>query len=451
MNNSINIDQWSVEQYLRGIDDCPCGRTHTTSILGAAIGENAIASLPDLLSKANATNVFVVVDPNTIEAGADALKYLTRHTLHVLSDNEPVPDEHTIGDIMMGFDSACDFILGIGSGVINDLCRYVSFVTRREFGIVATAPSMDGFASTVAPLIRRSMKTTYITHAPAFIIGDTRILMNAPKRLIAAGYADVLGKINSLSDWKIASLVVGEYYCPFTAEVMRLALDRAMSLAAGIASGDPNAVTRLMEALVIAGVAMSYAGYSRPASGFEHHLAHMWEMRFLDNGRKLIPHGVKVGIGTIAALDLASKLSLKLAAADFDIERAAANDTFEGSLYESEMARAFGSASNGVIELERATRKNSREKRNARLRGLEANMGEIKRVLQGLPSSQFAADALRATDSPISAREIGLTRSEVVDALMYAKEVRDRFTIQQLAWDVGLLPKVAEELADGIV
>lgn len=59
-----------------------------------------------------------------------------------------------------------------------------------------------------------------------------------------------------------------------------------------------------MEALVLTGASMSYAGNSRPASGAEHHISHFWEMVFLFKGKEAVLHGTKVGISTVAVAKL---------------------------------------------------------------------------------------------------------------------------------------------------
>ena len=87
-------------------------------------------------------------------------------------------------------------IVGIGSGVIQDLCKYVSFNKNLPYFIIATAPSMDGYASKGAAMITDNMKVTYNAHVPEVIIGDVDILKNAPMDMIKSGYGDILGKFS---------------------------------------------------------------------------------------------------------------------------------------------------------------------------------------------------------------------------------------------------------------
>ena len=87
-----------------------------------------------------------------------------------------------------------DLVLGVGSGVINDLCKIVSFESNIPYYIVATAPSMDGYASGGSALILKGMKVTINVRPPKAIIGDTDVLKNAPQKMLQAGYGDIIGK-----------------------------------------------------------------------------------------------------------------------------------------------------------------------------------------------------------------------------------------------------------------
>ena len=55
----------------------------------------------------------------------------------------------------MAFDSGCDFIIGVGSGTINDIGKLLANITGLNYAIVCTAPSMDGFASINSSMIVR--------------------------------------------------------------------------------------------------------------------------------------------------------------------------------------------------------------------------------------------------------------------------------------------------------
>ncbi len=55
-------------------------------------------------------------------------------------------------------------------------------------------------------------------------MADLDIIKGAPARLVASGINDILAKYISLTDWRIAHLVAGEYFCPTVAELAEHAL-----------------------------------------------------------------------------------------------------------------------------------------------------------------------------------------------------------------------------------
>lgn len=105
----------------------------------------------------------------------------------------------------------CAYILGVGSGVVNDICKYVSSVTEIPYGILATAPSMDGYVSSVSALYKHGKKVTLPSTVPQDVLIDTEILRNAPLDMIVAGAGDMIGKYTSMPN-AIVLMRLGDFY-----------------------------------------------------------------------------------------------------------------------------------------------------------------------------------------------------------------------------------------------
>ena len=118
-----------------------------------------------------------------------------------LGDSVLVPDEKATDRLKKLVSDRTDLIVGIGSGVINDICKYVSYTCELPYYIVATAPSMDGYASNGVALILGGMKISPGARPPKAIIADTNVLKNAPMEMLQAGYGDIVGKLSYLNDW----------------------------------------------------------------------------------------------------------------------------------------------------------------------------------------------------------------------------------------------------------
>lgn len=293
---------------LAGISlDCSCGRHHEVGIDTIRVSSGIADIVAAFAAKrGRGKPVLLVSDSNTFPAQGDAvakasetagveMAAYTYQTTHML-----VPDEKAVGELLLAVPRGTGLIIAVGSGTLNDLCRIISDRTHIPYLIVCTAPSVDGYASTVSPLIIKGHKTTLEAVYPMAIFADPEVLRAAPATLLHAGFGDLLGKVTALADWELARRIQGEYHCPVIEKMVRRALDICIAGAGGVAERDPGAVTALFDALVLSGLAMGMVGNSRPASGAEHHLSHYWEMDALKNGSAHALHGNAVGSATVA-------------------------------------------------------------------------------------------------------------------------------------------------------
>lgn len=444
------MGNYSVTDLLNKTVSCSCGQIHSSKVEQVVIREKAMECLPELMAHYGYKKAYIICDVNTWEAAAcqvnDILRSAGFATLVCkLQDRELVPDEKALGYVAMQYDPSCDVIIGVGTGVINDTGKFFSHRLKMPYFIVATAPSMDGFASTGAALISENLKTTYNAHVPQAIIGPVEVLANAPMDMISAGLADILGKFTCLTDWNIAREVNGEYYCPYIEDLVRASLKKVMDNAPLAAQRNHTAIANIMEALVVTGIAMEYAGNSRPASGSEHHLSHYWEMQYQAQGRKAVLHGTKVGIGTVAITWLYNKL--KDTAVDFDAVKE--NISFDFESWKEKMTAAYGVSAPGVIALEEKAGKNAPAGRLQRIERARLNWESLQKMIgEMIPAVEVMEQTLSRLDGAIRPQQVGIDRDMFLDSVRYAKEVRDRYTVLQLLWDLGLMEQFARELTE---
>lgn len=436
----------NLSTYLDHHFTCDCGREHYAPLKDVSIGKNALEDLPRIAKKQGYRSLYLICDPITYGiAGKRCLELLAKAdltasaiTLHHTGFNEA-----TLGELVINMPDTCDLCVAVGTGAINDMTRYFSFRMHRPFFTVATAAPMDGFASSLAVLNINELKTSIEAQTPSAIIGDTEILKGAPSRMIAAGLGDLLGKSTCLCDWKLAKVINGEHYCGHIAELVEQCVEDVLKVADKAVARDPETLGRIMEGLVLTGVAMSLYGNSRPASGCEHHMSHYWEMMFEQAGQKPVPHGTQVGVGTVLVLKLVEALRKK--PVDFDRARAAAR-AYDPAKWEVDIRRAYGPAAEGVIAMEAKARKNETTARLARINAMEAQWAEIDELLMALPAPETVMALLRSLGSPCLPAEIGVEGSLLRNTLLYCKEVRTRYTILQMLWDLDLLESLADEV-----
>ena len=411
-----------INRLLQGIN-CACGRRHTCDIENVYIEKNAAARLTALCR--NNRHILLVADENTLAAaGAGVVAALRdKQITRVIFPGSAilVPNEAAIATVQAAIDGV-DLIVGIGSGVIQDLCKYVSFTCQVPYIIVATAPSMDGYASNGAAMITGGMKVTYPAGLPVAILADTQVIRNAPMEMLKAGYGDIIGKFSALNDWKLSHLINGEYFCRYIYDLTYEQIQKTLSLADGILKREEESIKALMEALVIIGILMSFAGSSRPASGSEHHLSHFFEITGILDGTPYFPHGIDVAYSTV----ITAKIREKILSRPFPpaIYRPSTAD------YTKAMTRIYKSAADGCIALQNKIGNYTAK------RGYLQKEAQIRRVLAEMPTGDEIEQMLSLVglDMADFYRLYGKEKTET--AILYAKDLKDRYTVLWLYYDL---------------
>ena len=407
-----------VKELLKGIPACACGKAHLCPIDAVEIGADALSKLPQLCEKYD--RIMLVADANTYAACGNKVDELlggkiTCRQVFETGKDVLIPDETSIAAIEEACLPDVQLIVGVGSGVINDLCKYVSFFRNIPYFIVATAPSMDGYASVGAAMILKGMKATVNAAPPKAILADTEVIRNAPMEMLQAGWGDIVGKFSCLNDWKLSALIRDEYFCQEVYDLTYSTAERVKNLAAGVVSRDAEAAAALMEALVAVGIAMSYVGNSRPASGSEHHLSHFFEITGILENKPYLAHGIDVIYSAVATAKLREQI---LTAEPHGF-------TFDREAWEGEIRRIYTASADEVIKLQDKLGWYNMDEEST----VRSKLPEIRALLAEAPT---AGEMLQLVES------IGLDYNAFVElygaekietALTYAKDLKDRYTV----------------------
>ena len=447
-----DFDKMSLDMLVRPQGhDCECGKHHACELQYLKIGRGAVKHVPDMLSAMGKKRPFVVCDQNTYAVAGEKVCAVLKeagidHSCYVIPGGRISPAEWEVGSLIMHFDPKCDMLLAIGSGVINDICKVASHAIGIPSAVVGTGPSMDGYASNSSSMEVNHVKVSLYNHCPVGILLDTEILAQAPMRMLWAGLGDMVAKYVAICEWRIAHLVIGEYYCENIAQIMRAAMAKIVSVADGITRRDPDAIQSIAEGLILAGIGMAYAEVSRPASGLEHYFSHMWEMMALERGKPYDLHGIQVGLGTVLSLKLYQKLKQVLPSREKAEEHMRA---FDPAAWEKEVHRIFGKTAGEILGIEAKTHKNDPSKHAQRLDKIIENWDEILRIIdEELPDYDTLYNLMAATGMPMKPSEIGVPMQDVVDAFIGARDVRDKYLSCSLIWDLGLTEEFAEYLKE---
>jgi len=437
-----------MENYL-GSAQCTCGKTHTVAIDDVVVGKGVIARLPEFVAKYGAKKPFILADCNTYKAAGEAVADILKtngiaYSSYVFQNDALEPDEEAVGSAIMHYDSSCDLIIGVGSGVINDIGKILSNVTGRKYIIVGTAPSMDGYASATSSMSMDGLKVSLNSRCADVIIGDIDILKQAPEHMLKAGLGDMLAKYVSIAEWRIAHIITGEYYCERVAQLIRTALKKCVDNAEGLLKRDEAAVQAVFEGLVIGGVAMAYAGVSRPASGVEHYFSHVWDMRGLEFGTQVDLHGIQCAMGTMKAVELYEAVKGMTP----DREKAFAYvEAFDPEQWNEQLRHFLGNSAETMIAQERKERKYDKSTHPARFQKIVDNWDAILQILeQELPSAETLSNVMDVIGISKDLNTIGVDEACAKMTFKATKDIRDKYVLSRLAWDLGILEELAEKL-----
>ena len=432
-----------VEKYLNVELRCDCGRTHYAPIRAVAIEPGALAKLPQYVTAYGYHKPLILCDEITyriagkaceeqlLGAGFNPDVLVLRHTGY---------DEATLGEIVINTADECDLMIGVGTGSITDILRYASFKLKRPCFTVATGAPMDGFTASAGIMNVNGLKATMPAHSTEVLIGDTDVLKNAPFRMTIAGFGDLIAKLN---DWRLDVLINGHHYCSKIDRAVDDYVHDMLEKTGKLKDRDPQTIEDLLNALLFTGATISLYGSTRPISGAEHHMSHYWEALGEQRGKPFAMHGEQAAVGTVLALRMVELVRSQTV--DFDRARYEAG-RFDYTVWEENVRRTYGTAADAIIETERKAQRNATEGRLHRIDRIEEKWPEIVSLFETVFPSDKLRGILKELGCPADPADIGVNEVLLKDTLMVCKETRARYTVLQMAWDLGILGQLSDRL-----
>lgn len=337
--------------------------------------------------------------------------------------------------------------VAVGAGTLNDIVKRAAHEVGRSYLCIGTAASMDGYTSFGASISKDGRKQTLACPAPRAVVGDVDVLAKAPAWMTASGYADLLCKVTAGADWIVADALQTEEMHPRAWSMVHERLREWTAHPADLRAGGNDAMDRLMEGLLMAGLAMQVAASSRPASGAEHMFSHLWEMEGLGHDQDPpLSHGFKVGVGCIAVAALYERV-LERDLGDLDVE-AAIDEWPSWSAVESEVRSTHTVPGLGEYAVEESRAKYvGDEELRERLELLrELWPGLHEELEKQLMPAEELREMLRAAGCPTTPTEIGLSWDDLRATYRRARTIRRRYNVLDLASETGILEECVGEL-----
>ncbi len=422
--------------------DCECGRSHNVPIKEIIYSEEALGCLPEVLgSLVKGRRIVLIADKRTWDiAGYSAEKVLEQagwSTEHIIvpdtNHGGPICNEKT-HDWLSDKLPFADIALTVGSGVINDLTKWVAFDHDLPYAVVATAATMNGYtAANVAPTLK-GVKSLIRARPPLAVFAVPSVIVEAPFELTASGLGDTIAKPFSTADWIFNHIFFDEYFCRYCSEMINTLEPYYFDHPEDIKNRQPAAIEALFKALLYSGIAMTLVGTSAPASGGEHLLSHTLDMMTCVDGVAHDLHGRQVGLGTLFSSAIYDRI--------FRIEDTASHApppgidaTFWGPLAES--VRKQYEQKQPMLQ----TLCEKLSDSQAWQVFLDASRSQVR-------SPDRIKNCLRTAGAAHTFEDIGCSRKRLRNAILHMHEIRKRPTVIDLAWILGILPAAADDIMD---
>ncbi len=332
----------------------------------------------------------------------------------------------------------------VGSGTLNDLTKLASHHLGREYMVICTAASMDGYTASGASISMDGFKQTFSCPAPRVVVADLDVIMNAPKGMTASGYGDLLAKNVAGADWLVADALGIEPIDLTAWSMVQDSLSESIGSPELLSKNDDEAFLKFVKGLMMSGLSLQYYKGSRPASGAEHLMSHLWEMHETTHG--VFSHGQKVGLATIASAALYERLLSR------DFQLLDIKKTAESYPSQETMVQTIGKIhpNSKVVEssIEQYLKKycGGREL-VSRLELLKRTWPDLKHKLE---LQLIPAAKLRAMMSTVGCitypAQMGKSLEDLKTVYRQAGMIRNRYTILDLAAETGCLEECLGEL-----
>ncbi|KAF2957168.1 hypothetical protein AS159_09010 [Thermotoga sp. Ku-13t] len=270
---------------------CTCGKTHTVPPTEIVFEENAAKNIETFFE-----NATYVVGENT----AKLVETPERRTIKLEAEGRVLATMENIEKVTSQV--LTDHIVSIGSGSLTDIAKYAARLTSKSFSCFPTAPSVDGYTSSVAAILIKNEKTTVQAVVPKRVVVDMNVVSEAPFDLLRAGIGDIAAKVTARLDWMLSNVLTEEPICEFAWDELRNSLNDVLENSEKVLNRDRSVIFSLMKVLLVSGLNITVVGNSRPASSAEHMISHSLEMYHENRNEIPMFHGLSVAMGTYITL-----------------------------------------------------------------------------------------------------------------------------------------------------
>lgn len=428
---------------------CVCGKTHTIPIELLVLKRGALHEMKSQLESLRLSGRGGIVYDKKIEEGVvsgvlDILRSagLSFASFSVGDGHEDLkPDKELAFRVAEMTRGMADHLIAVGSGVISDLVRYAAFLLDLPCVFVPTAPSMNGYTSSIAALAEHGIKKTLSVPPARAVFADITLLQRSPVEMVRSGLGDIVSKSVCNADWKLSQLVKKSYFCPLPFRITDRSESLYLEAAREIGERTEYGITVLTDSILRSGLSMTMVGTSTPSSGAEHLLSHYWDFTAMRQGKKIQFHGTQVGVATLIMLRLYDSIR-GISVKEVNLKRLGKGYPSKERL-SSYLEQKFGSYAKGIKEDYFKKYARWKVKKQELEYIIEDWVGIWNELDPYIRPAEQVESALKECGCAVHFSQLGKEREEMIDSLLNAAFIRGRYTILDLAADLGILKEAA--------
>ena len=438
---------------LKGKKSCSCGRRHLCSIHNFQICDDHVeAVLYNVVKKMKILSLhFVSTEDDMLKHGTGIMNFMGSLGYTVSSsifskESDFICDHVAAGNLILHIPGNAQAIVVIGDKPICDLAKYAALKNDLPVILIPTYASTDSFASGTADFIENNHRMNVAAKVPSAILADLSILTSAPIEKTNAGIGSVIANYVSLADWQMSVVAMGSYICPDIAETLLTLTNNVFDpLSKGYSAKSNEVMEPLISCLVASGVFIQFAGTDALVRGSESAIANYLEFKLLSEGITDYSFDLLRGLSSLYCLRMYD--SLRNRVPDFN-EAYNLLDNFGWVYYNSEIFRVFGEEyGNKVLARSGGDDYYNSVSHRSRIVRLRDNYDKTPKAAEDfLPTYSKVVNILKAASFPCSIADLGFTKEEITDALVWSKEDSPRYGIVRYMADIGMLEYSVDQL-----
>ncbi|MDB2414654.1 iron-containing alcohol dehydrogenase [Rickettsiales bacterium] len=356
----------------------------------------------------------IICDDNTYEILGQFLEEKLSSKLIKLPKNVKAEEKYVT--LVTNESKDCDLLIAVGSGTINDICKYSSYLGGKDYIACPTAPSMNGYLSANAAITVNGHKKSLKAHLPKAVLADLDILANAPIRLIQSGLGDSVCRPTAQADWLLSHLLLDTDYKDAPFAMLKPIEPLLWENSSNLLKADIGSVGLLMETLLLSGIGMYICGGSYPASQGEHLIAHSLDMG-KDVAWNKLYHGEQIAITTMTMANIQHKIIYN----GISVKESSYDEGLVGSIFGRKVeAQCKEEYSNKHIDKDLA------DSINIKIKSDKGNLE--KKLLEVMVSPEKILKTLKYAQINSGVEEIGVDSAKYQQYTALSKYIRGRFT-----------------------